>query len=48
MTGSRFDAYPQARLLDSEPRLAELDLNPIILYPAAQKVIALDALIAVQ
>lgn len=37
-----------ARLLDSEPRLAELDLNPVILYPAGQGVIALDALILAQ
>jgi acetate---CoA ligase (ADP-forming) len=34
-----------ARLLDSEPRLAELDLNPVMLYPEGQGVIALDALI---
>jgi acyl-CoA synthetase (NDP forming) len=37
-----------ARLLDSEPRLAELDLNPVILYPSGQGVIALDALILAQ
>ena len=34
-----------ARLLHTEPRLAELDLNPVILYPRDQGVIALDALI---
>jgi acyl-CoA synthetase (NDP forming) len=34
-----------ARLLDTEPRLAELDLNPMILYPSGQGAIALDALI---
>ncbi len=33
-----------ARLLASEPRLAELDLNPVMLYPSGQGVIALDAL----
>ena len=37
-----------ARLLESEPRLSELDLNPVILYPAGQGVIALDALILAQ
>ena len=37
-----------ARLLESEPRLAELDLNPVILYPAGEGVIALDALIFAQ
>ncbi len=37
-----------ARLLHSEPRLAELDLNPVILYPEGQGVIALDALILAQ
>ena len=37
-----------ARLLHSEPRLAELDLNPVILYPSGQGVIALDALILAQ
>jgi acyl-CoA synthetase (NDP forming) len=36
-----------ARLLVSEPRLSELDLNPVMLYPLGQGVIALDALIAV-
>lgn len=34
-----------ARLLQGEPRLAELDLNPVILYPEGQGLIALDALI---
>ncbi len=34
-----------ARLLHTEQRLAELDLNPVILYPRDQGVIALDALI---
>ena len=34
-----------ARLLEGEPRLAELDLNPVILYPEGQGLIALDALI---
>jgi len=34
-----------ARMLDSEPRLLELDLNPVIVYPAGQGVTALDALI---
>jgi acyl-CoA synthetase (NDP forming) len=37
-----------ARLLESEPRLAELDLNPVIVYPSGQGVIALDALILAQ
>ncbi|WP_353226803.1 acetate--CoA ligase family protein [Novosphingobium sp.] len=37
-----------ARLLHSEPRLAELDLNPVILYPSGRGVIALDALILAQ
>jgi acyl-CoA synthetase (NDP forming) len=36
-----------ARLLVGEPRLAELDLNPVMLYPKGQGLIALDALIAV-
>jgi acyl-CoA synthetase (NDP forming) len=34
-----------ARLLHTEQRLAELDLNPVILYPRDHGVIALDALI---
>lgn len=37
-----------ARLLHNEPRLVEFDLNPVILYPAGQGVIALDALILAQ
>jgi acyl-CoA synthetase (NDP forming) len=35
-------------VLRAEPRLAELDLNPVILYPAGQGVMALDALMLVQ
>jgi acyl-CoA synthetase (NDP forming) len=37
-----------ARLLHSEPRLVEFDLNPVMLYPAGQGVTALDALMVVQ
>ncbi len=37
-----------ARLLHGEPRLAELDLNPVMLYPVGQGAIALDALILAQ
>ena len=37
-----------ARLLHSEPRLVEFDLNPVIIYPAGQGIIALDALMVVQ
>ncbi|WP_408590696.1 acetate--CoA ligase family protein [Novosphingobium sp.] len=33
------------RVLEGNPTLAELDLNPVILYPQGQGVIALDALI---
>lgn len=33
------------RVLQGNPALAELDLNPVILYPQGQGVIALDALI---
>jgi len=36
-----------ARLLESEHRIAELDLNPVILYPEGQGVKALDALLLV-
>jgi acyl-CoA synthetase (NDP forming) len=32
-------------LLRAEPRIAEIDLNPVILYPRGAGVIALDALI---
>ena len=42
------DVPALARLIESEPRLSELDLNPVILYPAGQGVIALDALILAQ
>lgn len=36
-----------ARLLEGERRIAELDLNPVILYPEGQGVKALDALMLV-
>ena len=32
-------------LLQAQPRIAELDLNPVILHPAGEGVVALDALI---
>lgn len=35
------------RLLHGEPRLREIDLNPVVLYPVGQGVIALDALMVV-
>lgn len=33
------------RLLMSEPRIREVDLNPVIIHPAGEGVVALDALI---
>jgi acetate---CoA ligase (ADP-forming) len=33
-----------AALMEAEPRIQELDLNPVILYPQGQGVVALDAL----
>ena len=35
-------------ILLGEPRIAELDLNPVILHPAGQGVVALDALMLVR
>ena len=35
-------------LLASEPNIAEIDLNPVILYPEGDGVVALDALMLVQ
>jgi acyl-CoA synthetase (NDP forming) len=37
-----------AALLQSEPAIAEIDLNPVILHPQGQGAIALDALIVVR
>lgn len=37
-----------AAALLAEPRIAELDLNPVILHPAGQGVVALDALMLVR
>jgi acyl-CoA synthetase (NDP forming) len=34
-------------IMEAEPRLAELDLNPVILHPAGEGVVALDALMLV-
>ena len=31
-------------ILEAEPRIAELDLNPVILHPEGEGVVALDAL----
>jgi hypothetical protein len=36
-----------AAALQAEPTLAELDLNPVILHPEGQGVVALDALMLV-
>ncbi len=36
------------RILQAEPRLTELDLNPVILHPAGEGVVALDALMLVE
>ena len=35
------------RLLVGEPRIQELDLNPVVLYPEGQGCVALDALMLV-
>ena len=34
-------------ILLAEPRIAEIDLNPVILHPAGEGVVALDALMLV-
>lgn len=36
------------RLLRGEPRIQELDLNPVVVYPKGQGVVALDALMLVE
>jgi len=36
------------QVLEAEPRLVELDLNPVILHPEGEGVVALDALMLVQ
>ncbi|WP_157083170.1 acetate--CoA ligase family protein [Novosphingobium lentum] len=36
------------QILRAEPRIAEIDLNPVILHPAGQGVVALDALMLVR
>jgi hypothetical protein len=33
------------RLLQGTPSIRELDLNPVVVYPAGQGAVALDALI---
>ena len=35
-------------ILAAEPALAEIDLNPVILHPAGQGAVALDALMLVE
>jgi acyl-CoA synthetase (NDP forming) len=37
-----------SRLLRGEPRLAEVDLNPVLAYPAGEGALALDALMLVE
>ena len=36
-----------SELVTAEPRLREIDLNPVVAYPAGQGVLALDALIVI-
>jgi len=35
-------------LMQSEPSIREVDLNPVIVYPSGQGVLALDALMLVE
>jgi acetate---CoA ligase (ADP-forming) len=35
-------------LLQSEPGIREIDLNPVVVYPSGQGVLALDALMLIE
>jgi acetate---CoA ligase (ADP-forming) len=36
------------RLMTGEPSIRELDLNPVVVYPAGEGALALDALLLVE